>query len=683
MSRSELITPQHLTRKAMIYIRQSSPQQMLSNQESLRLQYALRQRAEELGWQPEYVELIDTDLGLTAAAAAHRAGFKELLAQVTLGHVGIILSIDVTRLSRNCSDWYPLLDLCGFKGCLIADRDGVYDPATANGRLLLGLKGQISELELHTIRARLTAGLLNKARRGELALQLPIGLMRDERGVVSKTPNMEVQERIELVFARFLQVKSASKVAKSLNEQQLSIPRRDRFGDTIWKRPTSNAVILMLRNPAYAGAFVYGRRESVRKDLSVRRPLQRALPINQWKMRVNDKYPAYVSWQLYEKIQQMLDDNRAEYSRNRTRGIPRDGAALLQGIVYCGESGHKMTVQYKQGTHYRCVEMRKRYGVPVCQHIPADQVDQQVMAAFFAALAPAELDIYEQAMRQQTAADEKVRRALRQQLERCRYEVALAERQYRRVDPDNRLVAGELERRWEEALRELRRAEENMDGHCHALPPTSFQFDPQFRAALTDIGKRLPEVWHAGHLSRAQKKALLRCLIEKVVVRRAVRDRVETRIVWRGGETTTFEVPIAVGSFTALTSAAEMEAEIVALSRANCTDKEIAERLNAQGHRSPRRERVIESTVRNVRLKHKIFVDRSQSISRRPAGYLAVSELAKQLGINQHWLYYRIHKGSIEVKRDVATGLYLFADTEETMEQLRQLKSGMVKTIRL
>src|SRR6266508_602451 len=268
MISSELITPQHLARKAIIYIRQSSPQQILSHQESLRLQYALRERAIAFGWCPDDILIIDSDLGLSATSAEHRAGFKEVLAQVTLGQVGMLLSYDVTRLARNCSDWYPLLDLCGDKGCLIADRDGVYDPASTNGRLLLGLKGQLSEFELHTIRARLTAGLLNKAERGELALQLPVGLVRAADGAVVQDPNREVQDRIALVFATFLRLRSASKVLQFLNAQGLALPRRDRFGDLVWRPPTVAAILAMLKNPAYAGAFVYGRTRSAPRGLA-------------------------------------------------------------------------------------------------------------------------------------------------------------------------------------------------------------------------------------------------------------------------------------------------------------------------------------------------------------------------------------------------------------------------------
>lgn len=650
MNTSELITLQHLTRLAVIYIRQSSPQQVLSNQESLRLQYALRQRAQELGWSADRIEVIDTDLGLTATAAGHREGFRALLAKVTLGEVGLILSLDVTRLSRNCSDWYPLLDLCGFRHCLIGDRDGIYDPGTPNGRLLLGLKGQISELELHTLRARLTAGLLNKAERGELALPLPVGLVRNERGVVQKDPNLEVQQRLELIFTTFLAVRSASKTAKTLNDQELCIPRRDRFGEVIWKRPTIEAVLLVLRNPAYAGAFVYGRRQSVRKDLA-HRPLQRPLPIQAWKKRVNDKYPAYIAWETYERIQRMLDDNRAEYTRDRTRGTPREGAALLQGIVYCGESGHKMVVQYKQGTHYRCTELRARYGVPVCQHIPADPVDRRVVETFFAALAPAELDLYDKALQIERADRAQVSRAQQQQLERLRYEAALAERQYRRVDPDNRLVAGELERRWEEALRTLCAAEESLRQQAEACVEV-WELEPQLKAALVDLGRHLPEVWGAGLLTSAQKKALLRCLIDKVVIQRVVRDVVQTRIVWRGGAATTLEVPIAVGAFSALSDVPELEQKMLALIRQGNSDAEIAQCLTVEGHRSPRREQVIESTVRNIRLKHKLLVDRHHPHRHRPPGHLPIARLAELVDVPQHWFYYQLRAGRIIVPRN-------------------------------
>jgi DNA invertase Pin-like site-specific DNA recombinase len=681
MTTFEFITPQHLERLAVIYIRQSTPQQTLSNQESLRLQYALQQRARELGWTADNIEVIDADLGLTAAAAGHRAGFKELVAKVTLGKVGIILSLDVTRLSRNCTDWYPLLDLCGFKSCLIADRDGIYDPATANGRLLLGLKGQISELELHTIRARLTTGLLNKAQRGELALKLPVGLIRNESGVVEKHPNLEVQQRLELVFSTFLQVGSASRTARALNEQELTIPRRDRFGDVTWQRPTVTAILSILRNPAYAGAFVYGRRQNVRKDLA-HRPWHKSLPREEWKYVVHDQYPAYIDWAAWEKIQQTLDQNRADYSRDSLRGIPREGAALLQGIVYCGESGHRLGVQYKQRTHYCCVAMRNRYGGPACQRIPADPVDAAVVKAFFEALAPAELNVYQRALREAQDAMEKISRAHLLQLERLRYEAALAERQFRRVDPDNRLVAAELERRWEDALRTLRRTEQDWQERSEPTT-TCLSLDSELKTALIDLGRRLPQVWGSGRLSHAQKKAMLRCLIEKVVVHRAVRDRIQTRIVWRGGSVSELSIPLAVGSFAALSCATELESRTLELVRGGHSDMEIARRLSSEGIRSARSLSVPESTVRRIRLKHRLLVDRRHPVRLRPTGNISVKELAQRLAVPQHWVYYQIQRGRIEVPRDPVTGLYLFPDQPKTVERLKKLRDGKLKIVRL
>ena len=330
--RSELIDDRHLARRAVIYIRQSTPRQVLTNRESLRLQYDLRRRALDLGWREEDVEVIDTDLGLSGAAATHREGFKDLIARVTLGQVGIVLSSEVTRLSRNCTDWYPLLDLCGYRQCLIGDRDGVYDPGSANGRRLLGLEGTISEMELHTIRARLTAGLLNKAERGELGLVLPVGLVRDASGIVVKDPDREVRARLELIFATFLRVRSATRVLRCLNEGGLALPRRGRLGGTVWRSPSIAAVLRILKNPAYAGSFVYGRSRTVHPGPQLSKARQKILPREQWRVIVKDKYPAYITWETFEKIQAMLRDNHAEYDRNKTRGVPRDGRVIRYKI---------------------------------------------------------------------------------------------------------------------------------------------------------------------------------------------------------------------------------------------------------------------------------------------------------------------------------------------------------------
>ncbi len=682
MSTSELITAQHLARKAIIYIRQSSPHQPIDHQESLRLQYALHNRAQALGWAASSIEVIDCDLGTTASSAEHRAGFKELLAQVTLGEVGLILSFDVTRLSRNCSDWYPLLDVCGYRGCLIADHDSVYDPGSPNGRLLLGLKGQLSELELHTLRARMTAGLLHKAERGDLALTLPVGLVRDRSGIVLKDPNREVQSRIELIFATFLQVHSANKVLRAFNEQHLMLPRHDRFGDLIWRLPSVAAILFILKHPAYAGAFTYGRCQTIRTGPGPHQAKQKRLPIEQWKIRVNDKYPAYISWETYEQIQAMLQDNYAEYDRNKTRGIPRPGKALLHGLVYCGECGHKMVVQYTKGTRYLCNYLRQQYGVPVCQNLPADPLDAAVVEAFLAALSPLELDAYAQALRAEQQTVEAMDQARHQQLERLRYQAALAERQFMQSDPDNRLVTAELERRWEMALRELKHAEAAVHNAAqHAtLPPA---LSAELTAAFTQLGQRLPELWPTEILSRAQKKALLRCLIDKVVVHRQPQDQLQTRIVWKGGDVTTLTIPIAVGSIEALSNGAELESRIVALARDGVDDETIAEQLTAEGFRSPMDpQRVLANTVRCTRLKYGVLVTRSQSHPCRVPGYLSIAQLAQALGVSVHWIYDRIHNGTIRVARDAQAGAYLFPDSAQTLHQFKQLQAGKRKSLR-
>lgn len=681
MITSELITPLHLARKALIYIRQSTPHQVLTNQESLRLQYALRLKALELGWQTNDIEIIDSDLGQTAAVAQNRAGFKEVVSRVTLGEIGILLSSEVTRLSRNCSDWYPLLDICGYRHCLIADRDGVYDPASTNGRLLLGLKGQLSEFELHTIRSRLTAGLLNKAQRGELALRLPTGLLRQPDGRVVKDPNLEVQRRIELVFATFLRVKSACKVLRFFNEQHLDLPRLDPFGTLIWKPPKTASILSILKNPAYAGAFVYGRTSTSRSP-SGKSKTKRS-PFGQWKIMVLNQYPDYVSWETFAQIQAMLQDNYAEYDRNKSRGVPRPGTALLHGIVYCGECGHKMVVQYKGGPEYQCNFLRQQYLTPICQRIASQPIDDFVVQAFFQALSPVELEVYEQALKTQAETAKQIQQAQQQQLERLRYQADLAQHQYNQVDPDNRLVAAELEKRWEAALLALQEAEERLERDLQQTPNLP-RLSPELKAAFVQIGQKLPEIWGQEELlPTPKKKALLRCLIDKVVIHHLAPDKIQTRIVWKGGETTSAIVTITVGSFKHLSASNEIETTILELSQQGQSDEDIARHLTELGHASPKHlQSVLPSTVKSIRLKHRIFLKPSQSHPRCIAGCLTIPQLAPQLGVTAHWIYHLIRRGKIQITRDPQTGLYLFPDQPGTLEKFRQLKAGTVNNLR-
>jgi DNA invertase Pin-like site-specific DNA recombinase len=678
MSTSDLVQSRHLARRAVIYVRQSSPHQVLTNTESQRLQYAMRQRACELGWHERDVLVVDDDTGRTATTTAGRVGFQQLAAQVGLGEVGVIFAYEATRLARNCTHWYQLLDLCGHAGCLIADRDGVYDPGSVNGRLLLGLKGAISELEMHTLRGRLIAGILSKAERGELALTLPTGLVRRDDGVVEMHPDQEVRDRIRLVFKTLLEMKSLARVVRQFHAQRLTVPRRDRFGAIQWKRPTTASLGSMVKNPAYAGAFVYGRTRS-RRAQDTGKNRQRLLPPDQWRIVVRDRYPAYISWETLLRIQQMLRDNHAEYDRNKTRGVPRDGQALLHGIVYCGECGHKLCVQYKGGARYLCNYLRQQHGEPVCQWLPATPIDGQVVGWFFEALSNAAIDLSARTLAAADAQRATAFAARRQQLQRLRHAANRAERQYQQVDPENRLIAAELERRWETALRELREAEASLaqdeqQGSVWAIPADLLE-------ALRDIGPRLPDLWDQGLFSSAQKKALLRALIDKVVAHRLGGrrgDRVRLRVVWRGGAATSVDLPISVGRLADRTGAAEMEATVLRLAREQHSDDEIAATLTAQGHRSARGATVLPSTVKAIRLRHRIMIRESQSHPRRVAGYLTIPQLADKLNIPRHWISDRIHNGTIVLEKDAATGCYLFPDNLQTLRQMRQLREGKI-----
>jgi DNA invertase Pin-like site-specific DNA recombinase len=672
--RSELVKPTHLARRAVVYVRQSTPHQVVSNQESLRLQYALQQRARELGWHEADIDVIDADLGLSGASAAQRSGFKELVGRVGLNEIGLILSIDVTRLARNCTDWYPLLDICGLQGCLIADRDGVYDPGSANGRLLLGLKGTISELELHTIRSRLTAGLLAKAERGELALTLPVGLVRDPSGVVVKDPNLEVQERLSLLFETFLKVRSVAKVMRELNRRGLELPRRDRHGDLTWASATTSAVAAILRNPAYAGAFVYGRTR-LRKPSDGKSAMKAARPIEEWRIVVKDRYPAYIDWKTYEKIRGIVSDNRAEYMRKKTRGAPRDGELLLTGIAWCGRCGHKMYARYKNRPEYVCNHLSAHQGLPACQYVSAPRVDAAVTRAFLAALAPAEIDALSRARRAQSQAEKAMRSSAEQQLQRRRYEASLAERQFNKVDPDNRLVAAELERRWEAALKEVHAAEEAL-ARCN-VPRSAAPI--AVGRALNDnvirLSGRLPEIWADPDTTDAKRKALLRCLVDKVVLDRGERDITKVRIVWRGGAVSEIDVKVRVGSVARLTRGDEMQERTIELARTGMHDDEIAALLTREGHRSPNcADRVLPNTVQRIRFRSGLKGHIEQRTRwRHSHDVLSANQLADALNIPVNWLYVQIRHGRLLIDRH-ASGAHMFANTPVVIEAVRKLR---------
>jgi len=436
MHTQDKITGHHRERYAYVYVRQSTPKQVQQHQESQRNQYALVQRALDLGWPSTRIHVIDADLG-HSGQDGQRLGFQELVAAVSLGRVGIILAYEASRLARNNTDWYTLLDLATVVGTLMADTEGVYDPHQYNDRLLLGLRGLLSEAELHVLHLRMEAGRQRQIERGTYRQSLPTGLLRGGDGRVVKDPDLQVQHTIDLVFARFATLGSCQKVLRSLRDDGLLLPRRQHgglhAGHVLWRKPTHTAIAEILHNPAYAGAFVYGRRgpHPQRRPGQAR---QRRRPMDAWPTIHQDTYPAYISWEQFLANQARLLDNASTFAR-RARGAPRHGQALLAGLVVCGRCGYQMRVAYKPQRRYTCTALAASYGAATCLHIDGASLERVVVEAFFAALAPAELDLLEEILATQRADHARLAQYYADQVARAEYEARLAQRQYQAVDP--------------------------------------------------------------------------------------------------------------------------------------------------------------------------------------------------------------------------------------------------------
>jgi DNA invertase Pin-like site-specific DNA recombinase len=451
------------TSTSVSYIRQSPLRHVQQHRQSQANQFALVERAQALGWHPERIHVIAADLGQSGQDGG-RPGFQEFVAAVSLGHVGIVLAYEASsRLARNNADWYTLLDLAAVMGTLLADTDGVYDPRAYNDRLLLGLRGMFSEAELHLLHLRLEAGRMRQVERGEYQQQLPTGLLRLANGQVGKDPDVGVQHTLGLVFARFGALRSCQKVLRALREEGICLPRRQTSGPAagtlLWKRPTADAVYELVRNPAYAGAFVFGRHGRVpapagRLGRLGRRGTRRVhRPLGAWTQVHHDVYPAYISWETFMANQAQLSDTASAFAR-RARGAARSGTALLAGLVVCGQCGRQMQmhVAYRSRPYYVCTVVQNGSGGPGGLHLEGPPIDAAVVAAFFEALAPAELQVLEAVLAAQRADHAHLAQQYAHQVKRAEYDAALAARQYHAVDPENRLVAAEVERRWELAL---------------------------------------------------------------------------------------------------------------------------------------------------------------------------------------------------------------------------------------
>lgn len=537
------IHPSHLARQAYVYVRQSTLHQVLHNAESTERQYALAQRAGELGWPVAQVITIDEDQGHSGATAHNRAGFQQLMSAIGLDQVGIILVLEVSRLARSCSDWYRVLEIAALSGTLIGDEDGVYDPRDHNDRLLLGLKGTLSEAELYAIKARLQGGRLNKARKGELVQMLPVGLVRARDGRVSVDPHPDVQATVRLIFTQFNHLGTANAVLRHFRDHDLQMPRLitcgEDQGQIRWQRASYAAIHLVLTNPAYAGAFAFGRRKQAAEGLPGEVPTRTRLPVDEWQVLVQDVYPAYITWEQYLANRTHLRQNLGPFVNQPS--VPRQGEALLQGIVFCAQCGRRLLVRYGETACYVCDHLKKRYGEPLCQTFTASHVDQVVVATFLEVAEPsrieATLEAFAQLEQQRQARDQ----LWQQRIERAEYEAERARRQYSRVEPENRLVARELEAQWNLALQTVTDVKcAYQQAQAQSLAPLS----PADQKLIEQLVDDLPRVWHAPTTTVAERKRLLRCLIQDVSLDSfSQAGQTQIHIRWHTGYVTTLRVP--------------------------------------------------------------------------------------------------------------------------------------------
>jgi DNA invertase Pin-like site-specific DNA recombinase len=543
------ITSDHLRRHAIVYVRQSSTTQVEHNRESTARQYQLVDRAVELGWPREQVTVLDQDLGISGSGLADRSGFAQMTAEVALGKVGLVLGLEVSRLARNNADWYRLLDLCGVTNTLIGDADGIYHPGMFNDRLVLGLKGTMSEAELHVLRARLNGGIRNKAARGELRRGLPVGLVYGEAdGEVLLHPDEAVTTAIRTVYARFTELGSVRRVWLWFCSEGLRLPlQSSTLEDIRWVEPTYSKIWEILTNPVYAGVYVYGRTQNERYvDESGRvRKRIRKRPRSEWPVFIRDHHAGFIDWETFEVIQKRIGKN-IRPRPHQAGGAVREGSALLQGIATCGRCGRRLHVYYSgrfSAPGYYCAGKNIVDGRGSrCMRVGGCQIEAAVTAAFLAALEPAALDAALKAAEQVEVDHEAALAQFNHNVERARYGAQRAERRYRAVDPDNRLVARGLEAEWEKALRELKVAEDELSGREHARPRA---LSPEQRQAISALGQDLDIVWTLPSTTDRDRKELLHTLLEEVVI--AVdRPKFSAHLTlrWRGGLFSEIEVPL-------------------------------------------------------------------------------------------------------------------------------------------
>lgn len=662
------IQPQHLNRLAMIYIRQSTMTQVRFHTESTERQYALQEKALQWGWLPDQIQLIDEDLGLSGSQSSNRQGFQHLVTQVTLGQVGAIVGLEISRLARSSADLLRLLELCALFDTIIIDEDGVYNLNDFNDRLILGFKGTMSEAELHFLRARLLGGKLNKARKGELRFPLPVGYCHDEDGKIIIDPDESVQTVVKSVFTAFQVTGSAYGVVKYFAEHGLRFPKRAYggvwAGQLLWGELTLNRVLGLLKNPTYMGAYVFGR-FTYRKKLNegILQKVVVRVSQDQWAVLIHDHHPSYISWAEYEENKKQLEKNR---TNTEVSGPAREGQALLQGLLLCGQCGHRLTVRYTgDGGSIPRYECRRRWenGRPVhCLSLRSEIVDQVVEKRLLEWMQPAQLELALTALDQALQQQDEMDITWRLSLERAQYEADRAYRQFDLAEPENRLVIRTLEAKWNEKLQALNTLQEEYD---HFRSQRSWQPTHDERNQILALAERLPQLWKASTTQIKEKKRILRLLIEDITVTAQPGvAQVTVGIRWRNHFTevlcTTKPLPQPIRR-QHLSSTIHM---IKTLAQTK-TDSEIAAHFNHIGYRTPEGKCFTKASIRWLRYKHRIAGPESIH-----GDGLTVKEVAAQFGVSTHVVYYWINQGLLHAAKKAPHWPWSITMDEKTEKRL-------------
>jgi DNA invertase Pin-like site-specific DNA recombinase len=671
---SPKILHRHLERLAIVYVRQSDPQQVLQHRESRELQYNLVERAVAWSWPRERVLVIDEDQGQSAQSAANRNGFQRLLSEVALDHVGLVLGFQMSRLARSCKDWHQLLELCARFGTLLTDLDGTYDPADYNDRLLLGLKGTMSEAELHMMCQRMHQGRSNKARRGAFFNNVPIGYVRGESGQAVMDPDEEVQAVVRLVFDKFNELGTAGAVLRFLvtHDIRFGIRRHDgpTRGQLEWRRPCNTTLLNMLHHPIYAGAYSHGRHPiDARRKVPGRRSTGRTTPpMEAWEVLRKDDLPAYITWERFLANQERLQQNCA---RVASKGSPRNGDTLLGGLLFCRRCGSRLVVGYsgpKSRPRYKCLRNYQGYGLEKCQSLSAGPLDGFVSGQILDVLKPASVELSLKAVEQTKQERQRVSKLRRQRLERAQYEADRAARQYHAVEPENRLVARQLERDWEEALMARREIEEDLRRLEHEQP---VELKAHELEMIKSLSTDLPTLWNATGTTAADRQTIIRDLIERVVVDiQGESERVDVEVHWSGGFVSQHELIRPVASYRQLSSYNELMARIEDLRNAGRTSAQIADQLNDEGFHPPSCNRFDALTIRRL-LSRNGKSERTEPPQWRLRGLAAKLEMPT--GTLRSWL----SRGWLHGKQmEGAHGRWILWADEDELSRLKQLRQN-------